>query len=150
VFAGDQKHSRRTPTREDYFATPLHFKNKMVEKSNASIGKIQKDEEVIIRFNRGNKFYNGDRHLIQEVKRDPTKGMLVKINNTWLEYDKYFQRQKDEKFPRVQLSHSMTIHCSQGQTLNKIFIYAKSLNMNMLYVAMSRVRTLESLYLANL
>jgi hypothetical protein len=149
VFAGDQKHSRKTPTREDYFATPLHFKNRMVEKTNSSIGKIQAGEEVIIRFNRG-KFYNGDRHLIQEVKQCEEKGLLVRINNSWLEHDKYFVKQKDEKFPRVQLAHSMTIHCSQGQTLNKIFIYAKSLNMNMLYVAMSRVRNLDSLYLANL
>lgn len=150
--------TRRVPIRDDYFATPLHFKNSMVEKSNKSIGKSfqeKKGEEVIIRFNRGNKFFNGDRHLIQETKghevsKSPEEVRQVKINGTWLDYDKYFFRQKDEKFPRIQLAYSLTIHCSQGQTLDKVFLYAKSLTMNMLYVAMSRVRDLNSLYLANL
>jgi hypothetical protein len=146
------------PTRADYFATPLNFKNVVVERYNREIGIIQPGEEVIIRFNRG-KFCNGDRHLIEDTTvstgEDKKKGRLVKINNVWLEYNKYFQRQKDksgklEAFPKIQLAWSMTIHCSQGQTLDRVFLYAKTLNMNMLYVAMSRVRSLNNLYLANL
>jgi len=142
------------PTRADYFATPLNYKNIVAERYNREIGIIQPGEEVIIRFNRG-KFCNGDRHLIKGVKEDPKKGRLVKINGNWLEYDKYFQRQKDksgklEAFPKIQLAWSMTIHCSQGQTLDNVFLYAKTLNMNMLYVAMSRVRSLNNLYFANL
>lgn len=142
------------PTRADYFATPLNYKNIVAERYNREIGIIQPGEEVIIRFNRG-KFCNGDRHLIKGVKEDPKKGRLVKINNNWLEYNKYFQRQKDksgklEAFPKIQLAWSMTIHCSQGQTLDNVFLYAKTLNMNMLYVAMSRVRSLNNLYFANL
>jgi len=136
---------------------PLHFKNSMVGKDNKRLGSIEKGSEVIVRFTgkftykgETTRFYNGEHYIIQETKLNGGKIESVKINGHWFPY-KYFvvDTKEGEKHPKIQLAKSMTIHCSQGQTMDAVFLYAKSLTMNMLYVAMSRVRCLADLYLYN-
>lgn len=135
----------------------LHYKNNLVNRDNNRYGKWLAGEEVIFRetFNRTvNKeqynFYNGDHYYIEEVEGKDEK-MRIKVNGVWFSH-KYLvpdPKNKEQKYPRIQLAAAMTIHCSQGQTLDSIFIHLNGLTMNLLYVAMSRVRTVNDLYLAN-
>ena len=140
--------ARKTPRLEKgSIITPIHHTNKAVSHSNKTLSSFTVGNEIIVRFNVKRKDYqmhNGDRHLIQAVT-----DKAIKFNDIWFSKD-YTVKQKDEKFPRIQLSASFTIHCSQGQTLDTVYIHPRNLTMNLLYVAMSRVRKLEDLYLFRL
>jgi hypothetical protein len=140
--------TRKTPKlKKGTDITPIHFTNRAVAQSNKILAEFIPGAEVIVRFNakrKGGNLNNGDRHIIQEVN-----GSAIKFNDQWFSKD-FYTKQKDEKFPRIQLSASFTIHCSQGQTLKKVFIYPRGLTMNLLYVAMSRVRRLSDLYIGSL
>jgi len=143
--------SRKTPRlTKGTDITPIHFANKAVAQSNKVLSEFAVGNEVIVRFNakrKGGDLNNGDRFIIQEVNVEGGKLLAIKFNDTWWD-KKFFTKQPDEAFPRIQLSTSFTIHCSQGQTIDKVYIYPRGLTMNLLYVAMSRVRRLDDLYIA--
>lgn len=57
----------------------------------------------------------------------------------------YLELRPGESYPRVQRSGAYTVYCAQGQTLESITIYLDRLNVNLLYVAMSRARDLDNI-----
>jgi ATP-dependent DNA helicase PIF1 len=107
-----------------------------------------------------NGIYNGSQGKVIEFRESTEHGLLpvVKFNNGKVMEMEPYCWQSDE-YPMVgvkqvplQLAWAMTIHKSQGSSLdnvimnlgNQIFEYGQS------YVALSRVRTLDGLYLSGL
>ena len=55
-----------------------------------------------------------------------------------------------KKYADICLDYSTTIFCVQGETIDKIIFDPKKLNINLLYVAMSRAMNINNIYLKNL
>jgi len=132
--------------------TTIHYSNRSVFKSIRTItdNKFVKDDKVLLRSNRHKKkgFYNGDILKVESsdakkitLKSDTGRELVVPI--------KYTVTQPTEKYPEVHSIHGMTVHCTQGQTMDSVWVNIKGFSMSLLYVALSRVRRLSNLQLSN-
>jgi hypothetical protein len=63
-----------------------------------------------------------------------------------MEEDRYDVRMKMFQFP-VLINHATTVHKLQGQTKQSLFVTNYSYQRNWVYVAFSRVQTMDGLFL---
>lgn len=120
--------------------------------------KLKKGAKVIIVFNDPkNRFVNGTKaEVVDLTEKDVTvmindTNKIIKLkNHTWLKTN--FSGRKIASFKQIPLilSYALTIHKSQGMTLNSIVIDCKNIfAYGQLYVAMSRVTDYHNLSLIN-
>ena len=134
----------------DLFSPNINWvQNKMALPSdvyhNGSLGtvlKIYKDEDyflhdyIVIRLDNGKNIilYRQDYEVIQYIYNEETEMIEKEILGT------YYQ------FP-LRLAYALTIHKSQGQTLDCANINPECKNAGQLYVALSRVKSVKNMHL---
>ncbi len=124
----------------------IHYSNKLVEESAKRIKKeLTVGDKVIFRENlRSWNIYNGDVHTITNITCVGDKKYYA-IDGHIFGQEKFIT-QEGQKHPAIQSVHSRTIHYSQGNTLESVWINnCPTLSINLLYVAMSRVRNIKDL-----
>ena len=103
---------------------------------NGSLGTVEKllNDLVTVRFDNGS-VVNIERYKWSVYKYDVVDGKLSQtLRGTY------------EQFP-LRLAYAITIHKSQGQTFDKVNISTKSFAPGQLYVGLSRVRSVENMYI---
>lgn len=104
---------------------------------NGSLGTIESIDETMIRV----RFDNG---FTSDIERYEQKVYRYRLDN-----NKKLQSEEVgsiKQFP-LKLAYAVTIHKSQGQTYDSMNLNPESWDSGQLYVALSRVKSLDSLYL---
>ena len=129
--------------------------NKKIKNEDYTISLIKKAQVMINRnINIENGLVNGTRGYI--VKLNPLYVIFCDINNTLHRIDYYRDENINDStfinFMPISLAYAMSVHKSQGSTLDAIEIDASSNNFapGQLYTAISRGKNLNSIKLINL
>ena len=114
----------------------------------------------IINDPHGNRYVNGSLGTVEKLLKDLVvvkfdNGVTINVERNRWEVDSYkvadgkLQKTPDgfyEQFP-LKLAYAITIHKSQGQTFDKVNISTKSFAPGQLYVALSRIKSVENMYI---
>lgn len=128
---------------------------------------LKKGAKVILTTNKDKSYCNGDIGWVEELNSDCISVKLLNgeiIEVEPYEFNTYVVENEDgalktklvgsiKQFP-VKLAWAMTVHKSQGQTFESVnFLYDEGMfkgceeNLTLLYVGISRVKSIEKLYL---
>ena len=119
--------------------------------------KVEKGEDNSIKLKKNGKIAPKEVIPVEGEKQGKFVYPLVQFDNgekrvirphTWSQYEGKKLVSSFTQIPLV-LSYALTIHRSQGLTLNAALVNMKVFSTGQLYVALSRVRRLEDLYLTN-
>jgi hypothetical protein len=95
-------------------------------------------------------FYHGkDMNLIHEVfanEYNCSVDMPLNLMPELMEEERYDVKMKIHQFP-VLINHATTVHKLQGQTKESLYVVNYSYQRNWVYVAFSRVQTMDGLFL---
>lgn len=142
----------------------------LAEKTGNIFTDIPNDEVVVLKNgakiiflnndNEHNNYYNGMLGTVKECKKDGAiieteQGKLIKVEPYIWNIYTYKSRNgiiKKEivgtfKQMPVRLAYAITIHKSQGKTFEKIILDPKAFADGQLYVALSRLKSIDGLYL---
>ena len=129
--------------------------NKKIKKNDYTVSLIKNLQVMITRnINIDNGLVNGTRGYI--VKLNPTNVIFCDINNILHRIDYYRDENINDNtfinFMPISLAYALSVHKSQGSTLDAIEIDASSNNFapGQLYTAMSRAKSLNNIKLINL
>lgn len=129
--------------------------NKKIKKDDYTVSLIKNSQVMITRnINIDNGLVNGTRGYI--VKLNPTNVIFCDINNILHRIDYYRDENINDNtfinFMPISLAYALSVHKSQGSTLDAIEIDASSNNFapGQLYTAMSRAKSLNNIKLINL
>ncbi len=129
--------------------------NKKIKKDDYTVSLIKNAQVMITRnINIDNGLVNGTRGYI--VKLNPSYVVFCDINNILHRIDYYRDENINDStfinFMPISLAYAMSVHKSQGSTLDAIEIDASSNNFapGQLYTAISRAKNLNSIKLINL
>lgn len=119
--------------------------------------KLCKGLQIMITYNidLDNKITNGTRAIIENI--DYPNIMIRTIDNilyniSYVKYINEFDNEIQYEYIPIKLAYALTIHHSQGQTLDYIEIDLGDtiFEYGMAYVALSRAKKLNSIYISNL
>lgn len=129
-----------------------------MDKNIPSSVKLKKGAQVMLTYNLSpaDGFCNGSRGVVIECFDDTVKVLFKNGAQINIQAKSWKIETENEVFTRYQmpliLAWSITIHKSQGSTLDCVIIDLGTsiFSDNMAYVALSRCRTIDSLYIVNI
>jgi ATP-dependent DNA helicase PIF1 len=123
--------------------TSLPIPNQLILKANA---------RVILRTNKlGGNLFNGSVGVVIDpgIPSVDFNGRVINIKRQQFSYKRQMISYRIDQVPLI-IGYAITVHMSQGVTLDTVQIDCNSFECGQAYVAMSRCKTLSGLYLSDL